>query len=98
MRAKLAVAMLALGLAGAGASAAEPPAIAIAMHGAPALAPDFTALPYVEKDAPKGGRLRLAYLGTFDSLNPFNVKALSTAEGLDDHVFQTLMARSRDEP
>ena len=31
MRAKLAVAMLALGLAGAGASAAEPPAIAIAM-------------------------------------------------------------------
>jgi peptide/nickel transport system substrate-binding protein len=98
MRAKLALGMLALGLAGAGASLADPPAPAIAMHGAPALAPNFDALPYVDKDAPKGGRLRLAYLGTFDSLNPFNVKALSTAEGLDDHVFQTLMARSRDEP
>ncbi len=60
--------------------------------------PDFAALPYVDRNAPKGGRLRLAYLGTYDSLNPFNVKALSTAEGLDDHVFQTLMARSRDEP
>jgi peptide/nickel transport system substrate-binding protein len=98
MRAKLAVGMLALGLAGAGASLADPPAPAIAMHGAPALAPNFVGLPFVDRDAPKGGRLRLAYLGTFDSLNPFNVKALSTAEGLDDHVFQTLMTRSRDEP
>ena len=40
------------------------------------------ALPYVDPDAPKGGRLDLAYLGAFDSLNPYNVKALSTAQGL----------------
>ncbi len=82
-------------LAFAGASRADP---AIAMRGAPALPADFAALPYVDPAAPKGGVLRLAYLGAFDSLNPFNVKALTTAEGLDGHVFETLMARSHDEP
>ncbi|MDE3174496.1 MAG: ABC transporter substrate-binding protein [Pseudomonadota bacterium] len=85
-------------LAVAPAHAGEPPAPAIAMHGAPALPADFAAFPYVDPAAPKGGALRLAYLGTFDSLNPFNVKALSSAEGLSGHVFETLMARSHDEP
>ncbi|HEX4149197.1 MAG TPA: hypothetical protein VHY20_09430, partial [Pirellulales bacterium] len=42
----------------------------IAMHGAPALPDDFTTLPYVNPDAPKGGRLIEGVLGTFDSLNP----------------------------
>ena len=54
--------------------------------------------PYVNPDAPKGGRLDLAYLGAFDSLNPYNVKALSTAQGLIGNVYQSLMARSDDEP
>src|SRR6516164_427369 len=71
---------------------------AIAMHGEPALPPNFAHLPYVNPDAPKGGRLDLAYLGAFDSLNPFNVKALSTAQGLVGNVYQSLMARSDDEP
>ena len=68
------------------------------MHGEPALGADFKNLPYVNPDAPKGGRLDLAYLGAFDSLNPYNVKALSTAEGLVGNVYQSLMARSEDEP
>ena len=68
------------------------------MHGAPALPANFPALPYADPQAPQGGTLRLGVLGTFDSLNPFNVKALSTAEGLVGHVFQHLMARSYDEP
>ena len=68
------------------------------MHGAPALGPDFAHLPYVNPDAPKGGRLDLAYLGAFDSLNPYNVKALSTAQGLVGNVYQSLMMRSADEP
>ena len=68
------------------------------MHGEPALTADFKNLPYVNPDAPKGGRLDLAYLGAFDSLNPYNVKALSTAEGLVGNVYQSLMARSEDEP
>jgi peptide/nickel transport system substrate-binding protein len=74
------------------------PAHAIAMHGEPALPSDFTALPYVNPDAPKGGRLDLAYLGAFDSLNPYNVRALSTAQGLIGNVYQSLMTRSLDEP
>ena len=70
----------------------------IAMHGAPALAAGFDYLPYANPDAPRGGRLALAYLGAFDSLNPYNVKALSTAQGLVGNVYQSLMARSADEP
>jgi peptide/nickel transport system substrate-binding protein len=75
-----------------------PPAGAIAMHGEPALPPDLDHLPYVNPNAPKGGALNLAYLGAFDSLNPYNVKALSTAQGLIGNVYQPLMARSADEP
>jgi peptide/nickel transport system substrate-binding protein len=74
------------------------PNYAIAMHGAPALGPNFDHLPYANPDAPKGGRLNLAFLGTFDSLNPYNVKALSTAQGLNGNVYQSLMFRSADEP
>ena len=68
------------------------------MHGEPALPADFPHLPYANPDAPKGGRLTLAYLGAFDSLNPYNVKALSTAQGLIGNVYQSLMMRSADEP
>ena len=74
------------------------PASAIAMHGQPALPPGFAHFPYVNPDAPKGGRLNLAFLGAFDSLNPYNVKALSTAQGLIGNVYQSLMIRSDDEP
>jgi peptide/nickel transport system substrate-binding protein len=81
-----------------GARGQEQTAGAIAMHGAPALAAGFERLPYANPDAPKGGRLALAYLGAFDSLNPYNVKALSTAQGLVGNVYQSLMARSADEP
>ena len=92
----------ALGVALAGAPAIAgvvgPPMSAIAMHGEPALPPDFDHLPYVNPEAPKGGRLNLAYLGAFDSLNPYNVKALSTAQGLIGNVYQSLMTRSADEP
>ncbi|MBX3527252.1 MAG: ABC transporter substrate-binding protein, partial [Rhodoblastus sp.] len=70
----------------------------IAMHGAPALPPDFAHLPYARPDAPKGGRLSIAFQGTFDGLNPFNLRAGSAAQGLSGNVFQTLMTRSLDEP
>jgi peptide/nickel transport system substrate-binding protein len=93
-------AALAIALMGASAIAGGigPPAGAIAMHGEPALPPDFDHLPYVNAQAPKGGALNLAYLGAFDSLNPYNVKALSTAQGLIGNVYQSLMTRSADEP
>lgn len=77
---------------------AAAPAGAIAMHGEPALSPGFPHLPYANPDAPKGGRLDLAYLGAFDSVNPYNVKSLTTAQGLIGNVYQSLMMRSADEP
>jgi len=89
---------IALAWAPAEAGSLGPPMGAIAMHGRPALLPDFDHLPYVNPHAPKGGKLDLAYLGAFDSLNPYNVKALSTAQGLIGNVYQSLMARSADEP
>ena len=68
------------------------------MHGAPALRAGFDHLPYANPAAPKGGTVRLCFLGTFDSLNPFNLKAGSTAQGLINFVFEPLMTRSLDEP
>ena len=70
----------------------------IAMHGEPALAADFSHLPYAEPTAPKGGRVRIGLPGSFDSLNPFNVNSGTAAQGLNGNVFQTLMTRNFDEP
>ncbi len=82
--------------------AAEPaatgPSHAIAMHGEPALPENFDHLPYADPAARKGGRLAIGFQGTFDSLNPFNLKAGSTAQGLVGNVFESLMTRSLDEP
>ena len=72
------------------------PASGIAMHGAPKYAADFKHLDYVNPDAPKGGELRLAMEGTFDSLNPFIIKGVS-APGIAEYVYQTLMTGSGDE-
>ncbi len=94
----LSVACLAL-LGAADALAQESsPTHGVAMHGAPALAANFDRFPYADANAKKGGRLRVGLPGAFDSLNPFNLKAGSTAQGLVGNVFQTLMARSQDEP
>lgn len=68
------------------------------MHGSPALPDTFQHFPYVNPEAPKGGILRLGFQGTFDSLNPFNLKAGSTAQGLTGNVYESLMTRSLDEP
>ncbi len=70
----------------------------LAMHGAPALPANFDHFPYANLQAPKGGVLRVGLPGTFDSLNPFNLKSGSAAQGLAGNIFQSLMARSHDEP
>lgn len=69
------------------------PRPSIAMHGEPALAADFKNLPYANPDAPQGGELRQAVVGTFDSLNPFIVKG-NAAQGPRTFVFESLMARN----
>ena len=100
LRAKLRALACALATALAGwsalASAAEP-RHAIAMHGEPALGPGFTAFPYVNPAAPKGGALVQGALGTFDSLNSLVVKGVP-AISLRGYVAESLLARNYDEP
>src|SRR5262245_20093168 len=69
----------------------------IAMHGNPKYLPGFSHFPYANPEAPKGGKLVLGTLGTFDSLNPFIIKGV-TPPHLRDYVYESLLARSGDEP
>ncbi len=69
----------------------------IAMYGQPALPPDFVSLPYVNPDAPKGGRVVTGNVGSFDSLNPFILKG-SAPWQLRYLTHESLMGRSWDEP
>jgi peptide/nickel transport system substrate-binding protein len=69
---------------------------AIAMHGAPALPPTFTHMPYANPDAPKGGRLVQGQLGTFDSVNPLIVRGLAVPQ-IRGYVIESLLARGNDE-
>jgi microcin C transport system substrate-binding protein len=57
---------------------------------------DFTHFDYVNPDAPKGGTVRLAAVGGYDSLNPFILKG-SSASGLG-LMYDSLMTSSSDEP
>ena len=73
------------------------PSYGMAMYGDPALPPDFVSLPYVNPDAPKGGRIVFGEGGSFDSMNPFILKGKAPA-GLSVMTVETLMGRSYDEP
>ncbi|MEE9301510.1 MAG: extracellular solute-binding protein, partial [Alphaproteobacteria bacterium] len=68
----------------------------VAMHGEPKYGPGFTHLDYVNPDAPKGGELRRAIPGTFDSLNSFIIKGVPAAGR--QYVFESLLKRVWDEP
>jgi microcin C transport system substrate-binding protein len=67
---------------------------ALAMHGEPKYGPDFRHFDYVNPDAPKGGQLRSAVLGTFDSFNPFILKG-APGPGAPN---EPLLTSSLDEP
>jgi microcin C transport system substrate-binding protein len=80
------------------------PVHAIAIYGTPKYPPGFDHFDYVNPNAPKGGEVRVASLGTFDSFNPFIVKGIppvggvSATESLGGLPFETLLAGSADEP
>ena len=62
----------------------------------PKYSADFTHFDYANPDAPKGGTLREAGFGSFDSLNPFINKGVAADDvGL---IYDTLTAQSLDEP
>ncbi|WP_407722070.1 extracellular solute-binding protein [Neorhizobium petrolearium] len=87
-----------------GTPALAEPLHGIAMHGSPALPPDYKHFSYVNPDVKKGGKVAYGVVGTFDSLNPFVLKSMrTTARGLWDPIFghlvyEPLMTRSSDEP
>ena len=92
-------AMLVLLAATATPSAPQPrttTAHAISMHGDLKYPPGFKHFDYVNPEAPKGGDVKLAAIGTFDSLNPFILKGVPAVGG--GSVFDTLMVGSQDEP
>ncbi|KQI67235.1 ABC transporter substrate-binding protein [Loktanella sp. 3ANDIMAR09] len=69
----------------------------IAMYGEPALPAGFEHFPYANPDAPTGGRIVTAEVGTFDSLNPYIQKG-SVPWQLRYLIGESLMVRSLDEP
>lgn len=66
----------------------------IAVHSPPKYA-GLKAMPYANPQAPKGGYLSTAAIGTFDNLNTMNGKGSAT-EGVN-YLFDTLMDNSLDE-
>ncbi len=58
--------------------------------------PDFSHFDYVRPDAPKGGRVRLFAIGSFDSLNPYTYKG--EAAGIVGSIYDKLIKPALDEP
>jgi microcin C transport system substrate-binding protein len=85
---------------------------AIAVLAKPALPPDFPYFPYVNPNAPKGGEVTLASIGTYDSFNPFILRGTATNGMVSPwvvlpggsgsgssvgHVWESLLTSSADE-
>lgn len=68
----------------------------IAMHGDLKYSAGFNHFDYVNPDAPIGGSVTQAGVGTFDSFNQFIIKGAS-ADGLG-LVYDSLLERANDEP
>lgn len=58
---------------------------------------DFSHFSYVNPDAPKGGKVALEAIGSFDKMNPYTLKGTAPF-GLEFLVFETLAVASLDEP
>ena len=69
---------------------------AMTLYGEPKYAKGFKHTEYVSPEAPKGGAIKLAEQGTFDSLNPYILKGVKAPNIYI--LFETLMKRSLDEP
>lgn len=83
-------------VAAAEASQPVPTVHALSLYGDPALPADFDHLPYANPEAPKGGTLRQAANGSYDSTNPFIIQG-TPAAGVSQ-IYDTLMEESADEP
>lgn len=70
---------------------------ALALRAQPKYPPGFSHFDYANPQAPQGGEIVLAEIGSYDKLNPYSLKGLAAA-GLGDLVFETLATASQDEP
>ncbi|MDE2230090.1 MAG: ABC transporter substrate-binding protein [Alphaproteobacteria bacterium] len=95
-RALALVVVLIVALPWAAAAAHDEPQHGLSLFGDLKYPPGFKHFDYAEPDAPKGGAIKYAAIGTFDSFNPFILKG-SPADGIN-LMFDTLMASSDDEP
>ena len=71
------------------------PRHAISALGSPKLPFGFPHFPYVNPDAPKGGEMVTAALGSFDSFNPFIIRGTAAA-GITN-IYDSLLRSSADE-
>lgn len=81
---------------------------ALSLVGEPKYGPDFTHLGYVNPDAPKGGLVHLAGIGSFDSFNPYiiqgdpgpssSIEALMTSPDDDPSAEYGLIAETVEVP
>lgn len=99
-------------LTAAGAQAQVTRSHAITVLGTPALPPNFPYFPYVNPQAPKGGEVSFAAVGSFDGFNPYILRG-NAAQGLGaawtpgvggtssgtagGHVWESLLVGSADE-
>ena len=68
---------------------------ALSLIGQPSLPADFTHFPWANPNAPKGGTVVQAAIGSFDSFNPFIIRG-SPAAGIAQ-VWETLLRGNPDE-
>ena len=93
----LALAVVSLGLAVSAAFAqSSGPRHGLALFGDLKYPANFQHFDYADPDAPKGGSVKYAAIGTFDTLNPFTLKG-QPAAGVEA-MFDSLMIPSEDEP
>jgi len=86
-----------LALSGVGGADPEPqPRHAISMQGEPRYPPDFKHVDYVDPDAPKGGTLIEANIGSFDTVNRWII--LGTYNLRLTLIYDQLMQRAENEP
>lgn len=69
---------------------------AMTLHGKPKYSQWFSHFDYTNPKAPKGGMIKLASQGTFDSLNPFIAKGNAASEV--SIIYDSLTVQSADEP
>jgi microcin C transport system substrate-binding protein len=84
-----------IGLAATQAQSAETARHGVSLFGSLKYGPEFKHFDYVNIAAPKGGKVRLGAIGSYDSLNNFIVRGTSAA-GLN-LIYDTLMTPSYDE-